>query len=847
MKTSTAARIAWREGRASTGKFLFVILAVAAGVGCLTGVRGFSRVFHSMLLKEARTLMAADLMVRVFSLPSPAQTAAIDALAKRGIDHTWITETITMLSAGAGDTPPVLISAKAVDTAKYPFYGQVKLNPPGRLQERLKGDTVAVSNDLLIRLNLQTGDTVRIGGQPYRIAGVVESEPDRMSGSLNVGPRILMTRQALERSGLMIAGSRASERFLFHVPPSLKIEEVRAEIKKAFPEGMVTDFTQTHPLIEQGLDRATTFLSLVSLIALIVGALGVSMAMQAHLQQRMDSIAVMKCLGARSGQIMKIYVLQTIGLGLAGGVLGVVAGSAVQAAFPLLIARYFHIATPFLVDAISGLQGLCIGVLATLLFTIPPLLSIRNIRPGAIFRRDVAEPVTSWSVRLRSSLVPALSALLILAGIAGIGAWLSDSLRLGLYFVGAIAFSLLVMSGLAWLLLFTLRRIGRSARGLPMSVRQGIANLYRPGNHAQAALVALGVGVTFTLTIYLVQRGMLFDMNRSAPPGMPNVFLLDITPPNRDAVRDLLSRQVGVAGVPDLLGTVAARIASVNGVALKREELKGMARRLASTNSVAESPALPVSTRLVQGHWWPAAYAGPPLLSISEEAAKILNVAPGSKIVWSTPLRTFESTVAAVHRTEAIRLSSRVEFIFSPGALNGLPMIYYASVRVRPPDVAQLQKAVYRRFPTVTVVNVADVLQIIQEVVNQISLVVRFISAFAILSGAIILASSVAGTRFRRIREVVILKTLGGTRGKIAAIFSMEFLILGCVAGVAGSLLAAGFAALVVKRIFNADPQFDWVPLAVCVLGTGIIANLAGWLASFRILQQRPLEILRNE
>ena len=847
MKTSTAARIAWREGRASTGKFLFVILAVAAGVGCLTGVRGFSRVFHTMLLKEARTLMAADLMVRVFSLPSPAQTAVMDELAKRGVDHTWITETITMLSAGAGDAPPILVSAKAVDTAKYPFYGQVKLDPPGRLPERLTNDAVAVSNDLLIRLNLQTGDTVRIGGQPYRIAGVVESEPDRMSGSLNVGPRILMTRQALERSGLMIAGSRASERFLFHVPPAMKIEQVRAEIRKAFPEGLVTDFTQTHPLIEQGLDRATTFLSLVSLIALIVGALGVSMAMQAHLQQRMDSIAVMKCLGARSGQIMKIYVLQTIGLGLAGGVLGVLAGSAVQAAFPLLIARYFHIAAPFLVDAVSGLQGLCIGVLATLLFTIPPLLGIRNIRPGAIFRRDVAEPAGTWTTRLKGAAVPAVSGLFILAGIAAIGGWLSNSLRLGFYFVGAITFSLLVMSALAWLLLFVLRRVGRGARRLPMSVRQGIANLYRPGNHAQAALVALGVGVTFTLTIYLVQRGMLFDMNRSAPPGMPNVFLLDITPHNRDAVRDLLTHQTGVAGAPDMLGTVAARIASVNGVALKREELKGMARRLASTNSVTEATALPASTRLVQGHWWTSGYSGPPQLSISEEAAKILNVAPGSRITWSTPLHTFDSTVAAVHRTEAIRLSSRVEFIFSPGSLAGLPMIYYGSVRVRPPDVAQLQKALYQRFPTVTVVNVADVLQIIQEVVNQISLVVRFISAFAILSGAIILASSVAGTRFRRIREVVILKTLGGTRGKIAAIFSMEFLILGAVAGVAGSLLAAGFAALVVKRIFHADPQFDWVPLAVCVVGTGLIANLAGWLASFRILQQRPLEILRNE
>jgi putative ABC transport system permease protein len=272
-----------------------------------------------------------------------------------------------------------------------------------------------------------------------------------------------------------------------------------------------------------------------------------------------------------------------------------------------------------------------------------------------------------------------------------------------------------------------------------------------------------------------------------------------------------------------------------------------MARRMASTNSVTEATQLPAATRVISGKWWPAGYAGEALVSVSEDAAKVLHVGPGSHITWFSPLRRFDSTVSAVHKTESIRLNSRVEFVFSPGALHGFPMIYYASIRVRPPDVARLQKALYQAFPTVTVVNVADVLQIIQEVVDQISLVVRFISGFAILAGVIILASSVAGTRFRRIREVVILKTLGATRRRIAGIFSVEFLILGGVAGLAGSILAAIFAALVVKRLFQVEPKLDLLPLVICVVGSALIANLAGWLASFRILDQRPLEVLRNE
>lgn len=323
----TAIRIAWREAQASRGKFFFVILAVAAGVACLTGVKGFTRVFQTMLSREARTLMAGDLMIRSFALPTAAQQDLFDALQREGLERTWITETVTMLSK-SGDAPPVLISVKAVDPRVYPFYGAVKLDPPQPLEQALRDNTVAVSSDLLLRMDAHIGDTVRIGGQPFRIAGTVASEPDRMTGSLNIGPRVLMSREALERAGLMIPGSRASERFLFKAPPNVRIERIRRRLQRVFDEALITDYTQTHPIVTNGLHRSSVFLSLVSLVALIVGSLGVGMGMQAHLQQKLDSIAIMKCIGGRSNQIIRIYALQTLGLGLAGGLLGVLLGGA---------------------------------------------------------------------------------------------------------------------------------------------------------------------------------------------------------------------------------------------------------------------------------------------------------------------------------------------------------------------------------------------------------------------------------------------------------------------------------------------------------------------------------------
>ena len=844
----TAAKIAWRETRASSGRFIFVILAVAAGVGSLTGVRGFSRAFHTMLQRDARTFMAADLTVRVFQLPTGPQTAEMDALAKRGIARTQVTETLTMASP-PNDAAPLLISVKAVDPAVYPFYGTVTFNPPMDLRTALQPDTVAVSDGVLLRLNAQVGDTIRIGGQPFRISAEVGKEPDRMTGSLNVGPRVMMSREGLARTGLLIAGSRAAERFLFKIPPAIPIKTVHEELHKAFKEGLIADYSEAHPLIEQGLRQSTTFLSLVSLIALVIGALGVATAIQAHLQQKMDSIAIMKCLGAKSAQVLRIYVLQTAGLGLAGSLAGIALGSLVQMAFPIFLARYFEVSMVPRFDFVSALQGLIVGMLIVMLFTIPPLLGIRHIRPALIFRREMAAPslgLRHWWKQAASSVI---SALIILAFVGLLAAWLSENGRTGIYFAIAMAGGLASLALVAWILLRSLRWFSRHLprRAGPL-VRQGIANLYRPGNHAGAAVMALGVGVMFTVTVWIVQRGLLQDIVRTAPPGMPNVYLLDVTSASRDAVYKLISGLPGVEGSPEMIGAVSAQIQSIDGVAFERENQKGVARRYARTVTVSPAAVKPAFTEVVAGKWWSAdehrAVAG---LSVAEATAKLLNLHVGSTIVWTTPQKTFTSKVAAIHRSEAVRLTARIDFFLTPSALAGLPAIYYGGIRATAASVPAIQKAIYDRFPTITVVNMADVLDTIQSVVDQISLVVRFISAFSILAGAIILASSVAGTRFRRIREVVILKTLGATRKRIAQIFSIEFLVIGTVAGLMGGLLAGGFGWVVLNRLLDAKSGPDSLPMLVAIAGTALLAIATGWLASFRTLGQKPLEILRDE
>ncbi len=845
---SPAWRMAWREARASIPKFVFVIFGVAAGVGALTGVRGFSAAFHQALKREARTLMAADLTVRQFYPPSPEQEKEIQAWLNRGSRLTRITETVSMLGGTAG-SPPVLVSVKAVNAAEYPWYGKVKLEPEQSLQQALTPDAIAVSDDLLLRLNLSIGSTVKLGDSDFRVCGVVRMEPDRMTGSLNVGPRVMISRDGLERSGLMIFGSRASYRLLFKLPAEgIDVARMQASLLKAFPDSMVIDYRQIHPFITRALDRSTTFLSLVSLIALIVGALGVATAIHSHIQQRLDTIAILKCLGARSSQIMRIYTLQTLLLGLAGGLAGIAVGAVVQRLFPMLLARYFqfeHI--PW--NPSFAFEGIAAGTLVALLFTIPPLLAVRHVKPALIFRREMAEVKPPVMERLRRQLPAILAGALILTGLGGIATWLGDSFRMGAWFVGGLSAALLALALVAWLLLRGLRFfVRRSPVRLPVAVRHGLANLYRPGNHAASVLVSLGIGVMFTLTIYLVQKSLLKEVVGASPKGAPNIFMINITPKDVDTVRQFIDSRNDSLAPPKMVPSVPVRLVSINGVPYEKvlPPAEGSRRRRGFNRQVTWMETKPADIQVRQGAWWNSGDQAP-MISVAEEPAKLLKISPGATLRWFSAGREFDVRVSSIHLVESVRQGADSEFVFNEAALKSLPVQWYATLRLPPASVPVFQRDSYQKFPTITVINAADVVSIVQEVVDQVALVIRFISAFAILAGAIILASTVAGTRLRRTRESAVLKTVGARRKTLVSIFSVEFAVLGAVAGLMGGVLATVFARSLLIRFLDAKFNFEVLPNLTTVALTTLLAVAAGWLASIRILSRRPLEVLRDE
>jgi putative ABC transport system permease protein len=481
------------------------------------------------------------------------------------------------------------------------------------------------------------------------------------------------------------------------------------------------------------------------------------------------------------------------------------------------------------------------------LFTLPPLVAIRKIRPAMILRRGMADQKLPLRGRIAAAREAVVLGGIILLGLGGIAGWLGGSAKVGGYFAGGLFFSLIALAAVAALLLRVLRVfLRRSPVRLPSLVRQGFGNLYRQGNQAQSILVAMGLGVMFTLSVYLIQNSLVNEIIQTAPPGVPNVYLVGVTLEQSAPLKELISKQDGILTAPQLFPSVSARLVRVDGQDIASRPVEGVGRRYSNTRSVTWESQLPDNLTIRRGTWW-TPDTTEPVVSVAEDAAQTLDIHPGSLLEWEIAGRMMNVRVAAVHEVEAMRAAAPVEFIFNPQALAGLPVVFNGGVRIMPSSAGALQRVIYEKYPTVTVVNVADVLQTVQQIIDQIALVIRFLSAFAILAGAIILAASVAGTRFRRIREVVILKTLGGTRRHIARIFSIEFLTLGAVAGLMGGLLASAFSRILLTRLLDAKFQLDERAILVSVALTALLANGAGWIASVRILRQKPLEVLREE
>jgi putative ABC transport system permease protein len=834
-----AVRIAMRDLRATPGKFILVIFALAVGVAALTGVRALGQSFRAELMARAKSILAADVAAITRGNPSSAEQQKISALDADSQAHTIVTETVSMVATPA-DPNPLLVALKIVDPNEYPLYGEVQLDTGQPLAAALTDSTVVVGEPLLVRMRVDRGSVLTIGSRQFTIAAVIRHEPDVLTESVGLGPRVMITRSAATTAGLLAPGARANDRYLFRLRPGTDLDAFSKRLQSALPAAQVMDYREGNPVITDGVAHATAILSLICLVALVLGGIGVAMTMRAHLAMRMNTIAIIKSLGGTSAQILKIYLFQALALAIAGSLLGAAVGYLVERTLPELFRSLITLPTTIHMSWTAAAMGFAAGLLTTFLFTMPALLAVRDIRPGQLLRRDF-QPSSNRSLGAQVA-----TAVILLIGLAAIAAVLSDSAMVGRWFAIGLAAALAFLLGAAWVLLKLLRALLRHGRThLPASVRFALAGLYRPGNQTGSILAALGVGVMLSMTVFLVQRGILRDIRVAAPRDLPNVFLVDISPSEKDGVVNLITHQSGVKSPPEMIPIVTGGLSAVNGKPVSQLDLPEQRKKFLMSSPLTYAATQPAGLTIKQGSWWPAD-THDPLVSVGDRTATRLHIAPGTKLTFTADGRDIPVTVAAIHGYASLRAGSRSEFVFPPATLAGAPVIWYGGVHVQPDDVPALERAMFAAYPTVSVVNLADALALIRKVVDQISIIVECLAGFVIFAAIVLLSASIVMTRYRRISEIAILKALGATRQYVSTVVTIEFAVIGALAGAIGVVFANLLARVMLHRMQVAFIM-SWSALFAGIAATALLAIAAGWLSSARNMGQRPLAVLREE
>ncbi|MFL6199495.1 MAG: ABC transporter permease [Thermoanaerobaculia bacterium] len=842
-----------RESRGARGRLAFFVACLSVGVAAVVAVAGMSASLDEGVRSEARQLLAADLAIEGRRPVPPGLDLAKAGLA--GAERTDLKEMVTVVLAQTSQ----VVELRVVN-GEYPFYGNLELRPRRPLRELLGPESVVVGSELLSNLGLRQGDTLRVGGAPFRIAGVVLSEPDRVSVSFTIGPRVFMSAAGLARTQLEGKGSRVGHRTLIKLPPSFSAEQLataKERLEKALADSTfyrIETYKEAQPALRNSIDRVDRFLGLVALLSLFVGGIGVAQSVRAWLASRLDAIAVLKCLGMRPREIFPLYLGQTALLGLAGSLVGIVLGSAVQLALPSLFPDLIpaELVRPWQPTAL--LRGLALGVGVAVLFSLPSLATVLRVPPARVLRRD-AEPLPShrW--------VTAATLIILGAGIWAMATAQSRSLDLGTRFTAGMVLVTAVLAGAALLISWMVRRLPRESLPGRIWMRHGLAALARPGAGTVSAIVALGLGVLVVLGMSLVERRLSNQLATAIPPDAPSAFLIDIQPDQWPGVRGILRRQ-GASRV-DSVPVIMARVAAIDGRAVeqlaaqaearrkKQEEEKPEdregARRWALTREqrLTYMRELPADNRIVEGKLWSDPKRAE--VSVEKEFADDLGLKLGSTIRFDVQGVPLELTVTSLRTVDWQTFGINFFLVVEPGVLENAPQLRLAATRLPRGSEQKVQDALAAAYPNVTLIRVREVLEKIAGVLARIGVGIRFLGGFTVLAGIAILGGAVSAGSARRGREVALLKTLGMTRPGVAGAFAVEYALIGLVAGLIGAAGATVLAYMVVTRGFELPWELQALPVAVALGGAVLLAVGAGLAASARALERRPIEVLRAE
>jgi putative ABC transport system permease protein len=854
--------LAWREMRASWRRLFFFFICIAIGVGSIVALRSLVQNVKEAVGRESRSLLTADVQASSGS-PWNAETKAVLERYYKSPQveaHTETLETSTMLrSVKDLTTPPKMVELKAVQD-QFPFYGELVLAGGSKYShDLLKGHGTLVKESLLTSLNLNIGDEVKIGDLNFTIRGVIESEPGSGMSGFSFGPRVIVDYDDLVAAGVGKWGSRVRYRALFKtrnggMEPTL--EGLQRDLRRQ-THVLVRSFRYSQDRLSESLSQVEDYLSLVGLIILVLGGIGISSVTRVFVQQKMKTIAILKCLGGKNARVLGAYLAQILMLGILGSLMGLVFAKIITSLLPKLFASSIPFNVEFGLTWQAALQGLGVGVLISLLFSLVPLLEIRKIKPVLVLRS-----LTSAG-RQRLDWVKLAAGLIVLLGLIALASWQAGSLKVGAIFLAALGGMTLALNLAAVALMKVVRKFKRVPS---FGVRQGINSLYRPGNQTRTILMAVGLGVFFVVAVRSLQLNLRQEFSVDMNALRADMYVIEIQPDQRLGVEEIATKYTGAK--PELVPTLSARIAAINNGQPNSDRPRPPENRVpegqggqVGQNSqggligreyiVTYRNKIEDFEKTLAGKFWdgPLAPGAEPEVSIEDLLHKELDINVGDTMTFNIQGRLFTARVANIRQVDWRNARTGFLLVFRPGPLDRAPAKYISAIKGPSDNTlrAQMQRDLIDKFPNISVVDVRDIIEVARGIIRNVSLAVSFVGGFVFLSGLLILVGSIAMTKFHRLYESAILKTLGAKRKLIIVTLLVEYGALGLLAGLLGSSAAVALTWAISEHALKINWHFiPSVNLLGVVVAT-VLVMLVGALSSWDVMVKKPLGILRAE
>jgi putative ABC transport system permease protein len=833
-------RVALREMRSGLHGFRIFLACIVLGVGAIAVIGSLSAALERGIGNEGQQLLGGDIEFSI--VHQEMAEAELAFLEDRGTVSTVATAR-SMARSGEG---VLLVEVKAVDEL-YPLYGDFDIEGGGALAGALAQEDgrfgVVVEPLILSRLGLHPGDTLTVGEATLVVRGEIAREPDRAADGFILGPRVLMSRQALEATGIVRPGSLITWRYRVQLPPGATPDDVQAlrtAATAAFPDTgwSIRTRDRAAPGIDRFLDRLTFLLTLVGLTALIVGGLGIANAVSAFLERKRGTIAILKCLGASSGLVFRVYLIEVLVI----ATLGIALALALGAAAPYIIEGLFADILPVPIAAGLDLAALGIalafGYLVTLAFALWPLAIARTVAPTALFRMAAVAGQPAPEPRFVAVIGLCLALLGILALVV------LDNRNLTAWYLSGLAASFLLLTWLAALLMWAAARWVRPKGAV---LRYAVANLYRPGAATGSILVSLGLGLSLFVTLALMDRNISAELQGSVSEQAPSFFFLDVQSSELERLLALLDAQPGLQAV-ETAPMLRGRVQELNGVPVSQANPDPeVAWAVRGDRGFTYAENLPQGSTLAAGEWWPAGYDGPPLVSFADEIAAGIGLEIGDTVTVNVLGRDITATLANTRHVNWRSLQINFAMVFSPNTLRGAPHANIVTVSTDEATESAMLTAVADAFPTVTAVRVRDVLAAVDELMAKLIVGVRAASAVTFVTGILVLAGALAAGLGGRLYDAAVLKALGATRRQLVSAFAIEYALLGLIA--ASFAVAAGSLAAWALVYFLIDIPWSFSPATALLTAAGAVfaAVTAGLLTTWRALHAKPAQLLRTE